>query len=51
MSAWRRWARRVSADRLTATQSLAVAMIQAGIAPTPEAALRMLEAEKEKPAS
>jgi len=45
MSAWQRWARRVAADRLTARQAMAVALIQAGIARTPEAALRVLDAD------
>lgn len=44
--AWQRWAARADLDRLSANQVLAVAMIQCGIASTPEAALRLLEAPK-----
>lgn len=43
-TAWRRWAHKADVRYLTERQALAVALVQAGIAPTPEAALRPLDA-------
>lgn len=43
-TAWRLWAHKADVRYLTERQALAAALVQAGICPTPEAALSMLEA-------
>lgn len=44
-NAWRRWAHHVHVDRLTARQAMAVQLVRAGIAQSPEAALALLDME------
>lgn len=43
-TAWRRWAHKADDRYLTERQAHAAALVQAGRCPTPEAALRLLDA-------
>ena len=43
LSPWREWARTVDAAHLTAHQRVAVALIQSGVADSPEHGLALLE--------